>query len=760
MKKNYFYALLGAIALTGAVGFSSCSSTEDTADVNPNFNPETNEVTTDFVFNVSTSNTPTTRMSSANTQAQLSDPFRGIGSSHLFAYKQASNGKAVTTALTAPKTYDLGTVLTAGQITQSPSAAQETSHRVLELAIPTETNTLMFWGKAIKDGTDKAQGKITFDASNADISKHTFSLQPIITAADQTKFNQFEALFVAALNKIVQTEYHADANTVSFEDDNGVTTRNADALNVKWSDFVNVTGTTLTPKTTSPADNTKPLSPLGEILAGAFVNFNTIAAGEIRAGSGPAIQHMLVDLYQVINKVANSKPTSYYEQVAKNVGAAILANIALFCDGTSFVATTTFESNSGVSDYSEVASASLTDFPRIAFGTPEGGTQLQVAISSSAPVATWSYVANVPTSSFGGGASGTTSVFNYMFPAELCYFGNSPIRTTTDSHSAAEYPEGVANWDNDASWAAGQTGTGSVAWEKNSRVQASTRSVAMQNNINYGTALLKTTVKYGTGTLKDNNHAIQYAKNNNLTAEQEPDATIDVTKAGQFTLTGVLVGGQTQHMGWNYVAKALTGDPIAYNKIIYDADLPSTAIPAPASATAEGAASTPNYTLVWDNWNEEAKNSDQNKVYIALEFQNNTGKAFWGLHNLIPADGVFYIIGELDPDVTSNAKLTDLSTDAAGYKADKSLGITWPANYALPPYGDVSTENPYGTIKKRRVFIQDYMTEANFKITENSLKHAYVTVPDLRSTQISLGLSVDLQWQTGLVFDDILLGGE
>jgi len=31
-----------------------------------------------------------------------------------------------------------------------------------------------------------------------------------------------------------------------------------------------------------------------------------------------------------------------------------------------------------------------------------------------------------------------------------------------------------------------------------------------------------------------------------------------------------------------------------------------------------------------------------------------------------------------------------------------------------------------------------------------------IAVPDLRSTQISLGLSVDLEWQGGLVFESTL----
>ncbi|MBR5075128.1 MAG: hypothetical protein IKX26_07905 [Bacteroidales bacterium] len=48
------------------------------------------------------------------------------------------------------------------------------------------------------------------------------------------------------------------------------------------------------------------------------------------------------------------------------------------------------------------------------------------------------------------------------------------------------------------------------------------------------------------------------------------------------------------------------------------------------------------------------------------------------------------------------------------------------------------------------------MTTANFKFDATSLQKAYVTVPDLRSTQVSLGLSVDLAWSTGLSFDSVL----
>ena len=157
----------------------------------------------------------------------------------------------------------------------------------------------------------------------------------------------------------------------------------------------------------------------------------------------------------------------------------------------------------------------------------------------------------------------------------------------------------------------------------------------------------------------------------------------------------------------------------------------------PASGTSEA-----NYTLLWDNWNAANAGAKQNDVYIAVEFVNNSGKDFWGNYNVIRNGGTFYIIGKLDPD--------------AGHStSDYSDGITWPdtALQALPPY-----DGSGDTIQERRVFIQDFMTTANFILNETSLQHAYATVPDLRSTQISLGLSVDLHWQTGLVFDNVVLG--
>ena len=137
---------------------------------------------------------------------------------------------------------------------------------------------------------------------------------------------------------------------------------------------------------------------------------------------------------------------------------------------------------------------------------------------------------------------------------------------------------------------------------------------------------------------------------------------------------------------------------------------------------------------MFDNYNASPTDGKQDKVYVALELINNTGQDFFGEYGLIRNGGTFYLIGELDP--------TDKEPKWAN------------SDHPLPPYNADGTTN-----KVSRVFIQDYMTKANFVIGPTSLQHAYLTVPDLRYSSLTLGLSVDLNWETGIDFGNVILGG-
>ena len=135
------------------------------------------------------------------------------------------------------------------------------------------------------------------------------------------------------------------------------------------------------------------------------------------------------------------------------------------------------------------------------------------------------------------------------------------------------------------------------------------------------------------------------------------------------------------------------------------------------AAKADEAVGT-NYTLVLDNYTTE---TSQEKVNVAVELENNSGKDFWGYNGLIPAGGTFYMIGQLDP--TAKTVTDAFPTDP----------------YRYPETGKV------------RVFMQDYTTTVNFTIMD--LKKAYSTIPDLRVAKLQLGLSVDLLWRAGVTYD-------
>lgn len=756
MKKMKRFAYVGAIALLSVLGFSACSSNDDAlVDNNPTYNPQTGEVNVNFVFNVSTSNGM--RMSAANTQATESSTFRGITNAHLGTFTLGRDNEhlysSADEAKAADKLHYLNTVIGNGKL--NPNATETDvanndvtkSRRVLQLSLASGTNTLLFWGKAIKDGDDAAQGRITMNIAEKP-SETTFSMckiVPVDAYAEapgiyKAKFEQYQNLIANVMNTIVNSGI--ENKSVTF----GSTTR---TVTLYWKDYVTVSGEAgsyvLSIPTNSPVDANKELTLLDERLATSFKSLNTIHVNELRAGYGLAISEMMKDLMGNINQVVESTPLNFEEAVTIEVAKAIKENVEKFFNSASY--NYVWESTNVVKDASSLVSSAkaliddnsnLMEFPSD-FKLPLGSVILRLAITADGASYkyTYSYANNVETYAMGGSttAENAFNPDNYMFPAELCYFGNSPIRVTNQDKVANDYPDGASNWDNDA-WAGWSDG----------HVTSSTRSVAMRHNINYGTALLKSTVRYGADKLSDHNHALQAQWN---PGTDEPDNVIDVTgRNDAFVLTGVLVGGQNPEVGWNYIAKT---NATGFGSMVYDKVPSGSGVIPGAVGETGGDASQPVYTLLWDNWDKDLKGNKQRDVYVALEFQNRSSN-FFGENNLIRNNTTFYLIGKLDPNKMPKG-LTSVTQEQ--YNSDLSLGITWPEKYALPPY-DADADGK--TIKERRVFMQDYVTEASFVIGAESLKHALVTVPDLRSGQIALGLSVDLQWRTGINFGDVVLG--
>ena len=740
MKKIQQFALMSAIVLTGAVGFTSCSSSEDVPEqVSSRYNPETNEVGVNFVFNVSTGN-GTTRQTSAATQATEDDLFRGIDNTILFSFKQGADGKHLAAATTSDKRYDLA------QILGPNTVSKEMSRRVIETSLPINTNTILFYGKAIAGdayGSSYTANDLfghldeyTLPAGGANLSDVTISLGQRLTGDNLTTYRQVEDLLSAVLTSVMATNLAGDKHVTIVATDypmEGVSAYGFDVATTEypadltWESYANVDGK-------SPMEPTHDLYPLEKKLADIYREMTTIqqSAGELRAGSGYALQLVMHDLWANINEVRCATPLNKPETVAKFLAHEITVEIKKYftsstlpIDGTApeNVSFRSLESiirelstdptwpataDAKPTVFSNISSSfHLVDFPYY-FGVPRAAAHLQFDTAKKQ----FKYVKYYNTSAVGD-VSGFT-VESYCYPAELMYFGNSPVRVSNLERKTNNYPATVADWDNDAKW--------SSDWVKSSHVTSGTQGVAMQNDINYGSALLKTTVRYGTTTLSDNNHAIQKAKQPNIADTDEPDKQITVDGTS-FKLTGIVIGGQVKKVGWNYIAR----EGAKFTSYVYDRAIASDVIPVTGP-------STPNYTLLFDNYH--AGEAHQDKVYVALEFLNNTGEDFFGEHGMVRNQSHFYLIGELDPEKNG------LNT------------VTWPTHHPLPPYNADGT-----SIKTQRVFMQDFMTTADFVIGANSLKHAYLTVPDLRYSSLTLGLSVDVKWSTGLNFEEVILGG-
>ncbi|MDY4853541.1 MAG: hypothetical protein SO188_12125 [Prevotella sp.] len=315
---------------------------------------------------------------------------------------------------------------------------------------------------------------------------------------------------------------------------------------------------------------------------------------------------------------------------------------------------------------------------------------------STATPAVPSYVSETQSATTG---QNNMNVSKLCYPAPVAYYANTPLRSS-DSNSQFSWPATTTNWDVNNNW---------IEFSDNV-VRSTTRKIALRNNINYGVASLQTTVICNEPTLLDHDNV-----------------AINVTKDNGLPVTGIIIGGQPESVKWNYVTTETQNEGIIYDKNVVSG----------MRAISDGSTPTVNYTLVFDNYVSAAADN-QESVSIAIELVNNTGVDFKGKDgNIVAADQKFYLVGKLEI-------------------AGKTL-TGWPVNYDTD---ENHTEGYlYESYKDRypvennilRVFIQDYTTVAKFTIKD--LKNAYVTIPDLRASKLQLGLSVDLEWKTGLTYD-------
>ena len=203
----------------------------------------------------------------------------------------------------------------------------------------------------------------------------------------------------------------------------------------------------------------------------------------------------------------------------------------------------------------------------------------------------------------------------FAYPAELYYYGNSLINTSSLDNRKASYTD--QEWN--AVLATYEHAPGVVT--------SSTKAVAVIDPLQYGVAHLQIALKMtGTSVLKD-------ANNQDVAVGTE-----------NFPLTGIIVGGQLP-VGFDFSPN--TSYPVYSEgdvKFIYDSQVKTNGTEGNEyfylSAT-EDATKVTN-TLVLQSY-------DHQKVPVLLEFINNSGVDFKGLDGIVYQGTKFYLAGEVDP---------------------------------------------------------------------------------------------------------------
>ena len=415
------------------------------------------------------------------------------------------------------------------------------------------------------------------------------------------------------------------------------------------------------------------------VLKGAYTNFI-----KLKAGSAFAILASVQSLYNIVKPISDKTSSN-----AKDLANAICTKI-LNADGTNIK----LKKSSETSDPTYILSydssnKDYTEFPETQ-GLPQGAMILEY---SSTPTPAFSYKT---TSANIGTTDNIINVDNIVYPACIEYFVNTPLKATNSDDIT--WPTTANSWDSD-NW---------VNW--GDVVLPSTRTIALQNTINYGVSSLRTTIKAvtETGLLEDNQKKFY----SNMENQQ-------VAVGKGFTVTGILIGGQPAQVEWNFLSSSDN-----FINTVFDRSMPEdengdiTVIA--KNYSNDNVTSEPFYTLLLDNM-LSGDNATQKDVNFAIELENTSNTDFYGVDGVVAAGQKFYLVGKMS--------------------VSDGQSITFPTDndYRFPGKGT------------KRIFVQDYTT--NLNVTFKSLQNAYVTIPDLRASNLQLGLSVDLSWRAGLTYD-------
>ena len=215
---------------------------------------------------------------------------------------------------------------------------------------------------------------------------------------------------------------------------------------------------------------------------------------------------------------------------------------------------------------------------------------------------------------------------SYVYPAELYYYANSQIKTST-THWKTEYQSLTNTWDN-------ILGKYTV---DNGVVDATTRSIAIKEPLSYGVACLAVKIRAGIPSSQ--------------TYLEDFENTLISINGTSFPLTAILVGSQVEQ-GFDFTPKNPANDAekehIIYDPEIFDKDddgkdiIDQPIYLGAVKATDETTFSNPVHTLA-------LQTKEDKTVKVVLEFENNSDKTIVSESGDIFPGTKFYMVASIIP---------------------------------------------------------------------------------------------------------------
>lgn len=344
---------------------------------------------------------------------------------------------------------------------------------------------------------------------------------------------------------------------------------------------------------TKIGDNTTWASTPNVSLRSLYLNFITI-----HTGAWANVKALLTQMYK------NLEPLDADNEATKNMKAAIRASIANSAYGASATDDVLTFSN----DYD--------NYPR------------NLKLPDGAAYVSWDNAGNkfsVVDDNSNVGIN-NPKLTRYATPASLYYRVLSDVVTSDTLFTKYDASK---NWEY-------ITGL----YKNGSEVKAKTRSIAIEDAVQYAVARLDVTVKCGTSLL-------DYAGN-----------TIPLTSGTTNTLpiTAILVGGQNP-VDYKFETNIATNNSDSYT--VYD-----TQVTRDGQKYLTSTQSAPIHTLLLETKEATKANQEDCIVQIAIEVENNTGKTIVGKGGQYIYPGCrFYLIGKIDPYKENNTYLKAFQQD-------------------------------------------------------------------------------------------------